>query len=148
MTIGSAGKTFSVTGWRLGWSIGPKYLISCLHVVHQNVNHSCPTPLQVTRFFHPRCVCQEVSATTGVCLFIHINISARYLENLVTDFDKIVCHNSLCSEEASMSLFSFDSVSEGIISYHSRLEQQCLYHRSRSKNCGSILTSSYTILVA
>jgi len=47
VTIGSAGKTFSVTGWKLGWSIGPKHLIYCLCMVHQNCNYTCPTPLQV-----------------------------------------------------------------------------------------------------
>ena len=38
ITIGSAGKTFSVTGWKLGWSIGPKHLIRALCIVHQNCN--------------------------------------------------------------------------------------------------------------
>jgi len=47
VTIGSAGKTFSVTGWKLGWSIGPKHLIHSLCMVHQNCNYTCPTPLQV-----------------------------------------------------------------------------------------------------
>lgn len=27
ITIGSAGKTFSVTGWKLGWAYGPEHLI-------------------------------------------------------------------------------------------------------------------------
>jgi len=49
VTIGSAGKTFSVTGWKLGWSVGPKHLIRCLCMVHQNCNYTCPTPLQVGR---------------------------------------------------------------------------------------------------
>ena len=26
-TVGSAGKTFSVTGWKLGWAFGPEQLI-------------------------------------------------------------------------------------------------------------------------
>ena len=48
VTIGSAGKTFSVTGWKLGWSIGPKHLIRGLRMAH-NINTSvCPTVLQVT----------------------------------------------------------------------------------------------------
>ena len=34
ITIGSAGKTFSVTGWKLGWSIGPKHLLHALQTVH------------------------------------------------------------------------------------------------------------------
>ncbi|XP_009071774.1 PREDICTED: kynurenine--oxoglutarate transaminase 3 [Acanthisitta chloris] len=46
VTIGSAGKTYSVTGWKLGWSIGPENLIKHLQVVHQNTLYTCPTPLQ------------------------------------------------------------------------------------------------------
>ncbi|XP_063021827.1 kynurenine--oxoglutarate transaminase 3 isoform X3 [Melospiza melodia melodia] len=46
VTIGSAGKTYSVTGWKLGWSIGPEHLIKHLQVVHQNTLYTCPTPLQ------------------------------------------------------------------------------------------------------
>ena len=36
ITIGSAGKTFSVTGWKLGWAVGPEHLIKNCGVVHQN----------------------------------------------------------------------------------------------------------------
>ncbi|KAM5149033.1 kynurenine--oxoglutarate transaminase 3 isoform 2-T2 [Mantella aurantiaca] len=46
ITIGSAGKAYSVTGWKLGWSIGPEHLIRHLQTVHQNVLYTCPTPLQ------------------------------------------------------------------------------------------------------
>uniref|UniRef100_A0A671PDN7 Kynurenine--oxoglutarate transaminase 3 n=1 Tax=Sinocyclocheilus anshuiensis TaxID=1608454 RepID=A0A671PDN7_9TELE len=46
ITIGSAGKTFSVTGWKLGWSIGPDHLIKHLQTVMQNSLYTCPTPLQ------------------------------------------------------------------------------------------------------
>ncbi|XP_069862436.1 kynurenine--oxoglutarate transaminase 3 isoform X3 [Dipodomys merriami] len=46
VTIGSAGKTFSVTGWKLGWSIGPHHLIKHLQTVQQNTIYTCPTPLQ------------------------------------------------------------------------------------------------------
>lgn len=46
ITIGSAGKTFSVTGWKLGWSIGPEHLIKHLQTVMQNTLYTCPTPLQ------------------------------------------------------------------------------------------------------
>ncbi|XP_075792556.1 kynurenine--oxoglutarate transaminase 3 isoform X3 [Pelodiscus sinensis] len=46
ITIGSAGKTYSVTGWKLGWSIGPQHLIKHLQVVQQNTLYTCPTPLQ------------------------------------------------------------------------------------------------------
>lgn len=46
ITIGSAGKTFSVTGWKLGWSIGPHHLIKHLQTVQQNSVYTCATPLQ------------------------------------------------------------------------------------------------------
>eukprot|EP00061_Rhincodon_typus_P016768 g45155.t1 len=46
ITIGSAGKTFSVTGWKLGWSIGPAHLIKHLQTVQQNTIYTCNTPVQ------------------------------------------------------------------------------------------------------
>ncbi|XP_030583255.1 kynurenine--oxoglutarate transaminase 3 [Archocentrus centrarchus] len=46
ITVGSAGKTFSVTGWKLGWSIGPEHLMKHLQTVMQNSVYTCPTPLQ------------------------------------------------------------------------------------------------------
>lgn len=44
ITIGSAGKTFSVTGWKLGWAYGPADLLKYLQIVQRN---PCATPLQV-----------------------------------------------------------------------------------------------------
>lgn len=35
LTIGSAGKTFSSTGLKLGWTIGPPHLIRPSQIVHQ-----------------------------------------------------------------------------------------------------------------
>ncbi|XP_017893532.1 kynurenine--oxoglutarate transaminase 3 isoform X2 [Ceratina calcarata] len=46
ITIGSAGKTFSITGWKIGWAYGPANLLYNLQVVHQNTVYTCPTPLQ------------------------------------------------------------------------------------------------------
>ncbi|XP_023243200.1 kynurenine--oxoglutarate transaminase 3-like [Centruroides sculpturatus] len=46
ITIGSAGKTFSVTGWKLGWAYGPENLMKALSLLHQNVVYTCPTPIQ------------------------------------------------------------------------------------------------------
>ncbi|ESO96161.1 hypothetical protein LOTGIDRAFT_214715 [Lottia gigantea] len=46
LTIGSAGKTFSATGWKLGWTIGPANLLLGAQCMHQNCNYNCPTILQ------------------------------------------------------------------------------------------------------
>lgn len=46
ITVGSAGKTFSVTGWKLGWAYGPANLMRALQMVHQNTLYTCATPLQ------------------------------------------------------------------------------------------------------
>ncbi|XP_050457883.1 kynurenine aminotransferase-like [Cataglyphis hispanica] len=46
ITIGSAGKTFSVTGWKIGWAYGPASLLYNLQIVHQNSVYTCSTPIQ------------------------------------------------------------------------------------------------------
>lgn len=46
VTVGSAGKTFSVTGWKLGWAYGPAHLLRPMQLVHQNTLYVCPTPVQ------------------------------------------------------------------------------------------------------
>lgn len=46
ITIGSAGKTFSMTGWKLGWAYGPANLMQNLCVVHQTAIYTCATTVQ------------------------------------------------------------------------------------------------------
>jgi len=46
LTVGSAGKTFSVTGWKLGWCYGPEHLMKYVQLFHQNCIYTCPTPIQ------------------------------------------------------------------------------------------------------
>lgn len=46
LTISSAGKTFSATGWKVGWAVGPKHLVKAVSAVQQWVNFSVPTPNQ------------------------------------------------------------------------------------------------------
>jgi len=71
ITIGSAGKTFSVTGWKLGWAYGPEHLVKNCQVVHQNCVYACPTPIQeavarafeleMTRLDSPECYFRSIS---------------------------------------------------------------------------------------
>lgn len=46
ISIGSAGKTFSVTGWKLGWAYGPANLMVNLQMIHQNSVYTGATPIQ------------------------------------------------------------------------------------------------------
>ena len=46
VTIGSAGKTWSVTGWKQGWVIGPEVLIRAAQRFWNNSGSSGHTPIQ------------------------------------------------------------------------------------------------------
>ena len=46
ITISSASKTFSFTGWRIGWALGPSDLITALRLAHQYIIDCSATPLQ------------------------------------------------------------------------------------------------------
>ncbi len=46
VTISSVGKTFSVTGWKIGWAIAPKELIDTLCMAHQWIPFVVAAPLQ------------------------------------------------------------------------------------------------------
>lgn len=46
VTIGSAGKTFSATGWKVGWAMGSGHIIKHLKTVHQNSVYHCATAAQ------------------------------------------------------------------------------------------------------
>jgi aspartate/methionine/tyrosine aminotransferase len=47
ITINSVGKTFSLTGWKVGYAIGPERLIDAMRSVHQWVTFATSTPFQV-----------------------------------------------------------------------------------------------------
>lgn len=46
LTINSTGKTFSMTGWKVGYAIGPASLNAALRAVHQFVTFATATPFQ------------------------------------------------------------------------------------------------------
>ncbi len=47
LTLSSTGKTFSYTGWKIGWGTGPRALIDAAQAAHQFVTYAVATPLQV-----------------------------------------------------------------------------------------------------
>ena len=46
LTISSLGKTFSVTGWKIGWAIGPEPLVTAVNRAHQFITFAVASPLQ------------------------------------------------------------------------------------------------------
>jgi kynurenine aminotransferase len=46
ITVGSAGKTFGITGWRVGWLIGPNELLKYTTAAHARTVFCVSTPLQ------------------------------------------------------------------------------------------------------
>ena len=46
VTVGSGGKTFSFTGWKVGWASGPADLIAAVRVVRQHLSYVSGGPFQ------------------------------------------------------------------------------------------------------
>ncbi|KAJ4328267.1 arylformamidase [Fusarium piperis] len=46
LTVGSAGKTFYTTSWRIGFLIGPERLVKYVAAAHMRICYSSPNPLQ------------------------------------------------------------------------------------------------------
>jgi kynurenine aminotransferase len=46
LTVGSGGKNFYATGWRVGWLIGPPHLIKYVAAAHTRICFSTVSPLQ------------------------------------------------------------------------------------------------------
>ncbi len=47
ITIGSGGKSFSFTGWKVGWATGPTQLIGAVRAVRQHLSYVSGGPFQV-----------------------------------------------------------------------------------------------------
>ena len=46
VVLSSSGKSFSLTGWKVGWAIAPPPMTSAIRSAHQFLTFSVPTPLQ------------------------------------------------------------------------------------------------------
>jgi N-succinyldiaminopimelate aminotransferase len=46
LTISSLGKTFSVTGWKIGWAVGPRELVAATRTAKQYLTFAGGTPFQ------------------------------------------------------------------------------------------------------
>ena len=46
VTVSSAGKLCSLTGWRVAWASGPAHLMAPINYAHTHLTYCAPTPLQ------------------------------------------------------------------------------------------------------
>ncbi|MDQ3043981.1 MAG: methionine aminotransferase [Chloroflexota bacterium] len=60
LTINSTGKTFSMTGWKIGYAVGPAPLNAAVRAVHQFVTFASATPFQ-----DAMAVALEIASTSG-----------------------------------------------------------------------------------
>ncbi|TPX57320.1 hypothetical protein PhCBS80983_g03904 [Powellomyces hirtus] len=60
ITVGSIGKMLGVTGWKIGWALGPPDIIRAIWMVHQYVPFAVVTPLQEAAAV---CIEQAISST-------------------------------------------------------------------------------------
>jgi N-succinyldiaminopimelate aminotransferase len=47
LTLSSAGKTYSFTGWKIGWGTGPRAMVDGAQAAHQFLTYAVARPLQV-----------------------------------------------------------------------------------------------------
>jgi aspartate/methionine/tyrosine aminotransferase len=74
LTLNSVGKTFSVTGWKIGYAVGPAALNQALRAAHQWVTFATSTPFQ-----EATAVALELAATNGYYQQLHAEYDARRL---------------------------------------------------------------------
>jgi len=69
ITINSISKTYSLTGWRVGWAIAPEHLTTSIRKVHDFLTVGAPHPLQ------------EAAATA-------LRIDRRYYQTLAREYEE------------------------------------------------------------
>jgi aspartate/methionine/tyrosine aminotransferase len=74
LTLNSVGKTFSVTGWKIGYAVGPADLNQALRAAHQWVTFATSTPLQ-----EATAVALEQAAANGYYQQLHADYDKRRL---------------------------------------------------------------------
>jgi aspartate/methionine/tyrosine aminotransferase len=68
LQIGSASKLLCLSGWRVGWVMGPKPLIAALRTMHSYVTFCAPTPLQIGVAAALRKIAEEAETRTALAV--------------------------------------------------------------------------------
>ena len=71
LRVGSAGKTFSLTGWKVGYVSGPPALVAAVAKAHQNLTFTTPPNLQ-------RAVAQGLAKADGYFAALSGNLAGKY----------------------------------------------------------------------
>ncbi len=91
VTLSSLGKTYSVTGWKIGWAIAPPDLTRAVRAAHQFLTYAIATPLQHAAAFaltDPGCIAWMGSLRDR--LRVNRNVLCRALTDL--GFDPVLPH--------------------------------------------------------
>jgi aspartate/methionine/tyrosine aminotransferase len=86
ITVNSISKTYSLTGWRVGWAIAPEHLTTSIRKVHDFLTVGAPHPLQ------------EAAATA-------LRIDRSYYQTLAREYEKRREFFSQVLEEAGFRIF-------------------------------------------
>ena len=81
VTVGSASKLLSVTGWRVGWLVGPAEIITAVRVMHGYASFCAPTPLQIgtAAAINDEVRAKRVARETGEASTSELGANARLL---------------------------------------------------------------------
>ncbi|HSL26398.1 MAG TPA: aminotransferase class I/II-fold pyridoxal phosphate-dependent enzyme [Acidimicrobiia bacterium] len=74
VTLSSLGKTFSLTGWKVGWAVAPPHLLAGVRAAHQFLTFATATPLQHAA---------AVALTAGPAYFQELSDSYRRRRDLL-----------------------------------------------------------------
>ncbi len=85
VTINSMSKTFSVTGWRVGWTISPPLLTGAIRKVHDFLTVGAPAPLQ-----------EAGAAALGLPDEYYRNLAAQYQRRRDMLLDILERHQFTC----------------------------------------------------
>uniref|UniRef100_A0A674P3Z8 Kynurenine aminotransferase 1 n=1 Tax=Takifugu rubripes TaxID=31033 RepID=A0A674P3Z8_TAKRU len=113
ITIGSGGKTFSATGWKVGWAISSGHIIKHMKTIHQNTVYHCATPAQeaVARGFERE---YEVFGTPE-SYFQQLPAMLHHKKNKLASLLKSVGLKPIMPEGGYFMTADFSSISMGII---------------------------------